>query len=290
MQQGICNRLSIMMKKLLFTLSAMYGLAACSPELATPTAASHTTTASAASVPALPVYTVATDATYPPFEFYDDKGNIIGLDVDLLNAIAEDQGFQVRYYHYGWKGIFGQLKDSADIIASAVAITEESKKAADLSDEYYRSPYMAVSLMPDALKKWKQHKISASHNEDTIADLQAEYKIAGHNILPADTIYLSLTNLLKKQADITVADATVLQYYINSATFTGYEFHTQPLPSANPETDKLVFAVAKGNEELLEKINTGLKHIRENGKLDEILQRWRQHLPPTEQAMLKTPV
>ena len=272
------------MKKLFLMLFAACGLSACSPQPVSTAPKQSTASAASAAVSDLPVYTVATDATYPPFEFYDNQGNIIGLDIDLLNAIAEDQGFQVRYYHHGWEGIFGQLKDSADIIASAIAITEESKNAADLSNEYYRSPYMVVSLSPDALKQWKQQKISAAYNEDTIDDLQAEYKVASQNILPADTIYLSLTNLLKKQADIAVADATVLQYYIHSTTFAGYEFHTRPLPSADPETDKLVFAVAKGNTELLDKINTGLANVQKSGKLDEILYRWRQQAP-VEQAI-----
>lgn len=271
------------MKKLFLMLFVACGLAACSP-------AAEQSTASAASTSSLPVYTVATDATYPPFEFYDGQGNLIGLDIDLLNAIAQDQGFQVRYYHHKWNGIFGQLKGNADIIASAIAVTEESKNAADLSDEYYRSPYMVVSLLPDALKQWKQQKISAAHNEDTIDDLKTEYQVAGQNILPADTVYLSLTNLLKKRADVAVADATVVQYYINGATFANYQFHTQPLHSANPETEKLVFAVAKGNTELLAKINAGLANMRKNGKLDEILRRWRQNQRPAEQAMLQAPI
>ncbi|UOP04974.1 transporter substrate-binding domain-containing protein [Conchiformibius kuhniae] len=263
-----------MNKMILPLLAGALYLAACAPPQ--PVAEAAPDASSAASEAALPVYTVATDATYPPFEFYDRQGNIIGLDIDLLNAVAERQGFKLRYYHHQWDGMFDQLKDKADIIASAVAITEESKQAAGLSNHYYNSPYMAVALNADTLKNWKQHTVSAARNEDTIEDLQQEYGVAERNIVPADTVYLSLTNLVKEKADVVVGDATVLEYYIHSPTFQAYRFHTKTLPSEHEETDRLAFAVAKGNDELLEKINQGLAQVRESGQLDDILHRWRQ--------------
>lgn len=223
-----------------------------------------------------PLYTVATDATYPPFEFYQ-RGKLIGLDIDLLNAIAENQGFRVQYYHHRWDGMFDQLNGKADIIASAVAITEESKQAATLSHEYYRTPYLAATLEARYLKGWQHHKIAAARNEDTIDDLQEEYGVREQNIVPADTVYLSLTDLAKGNAEVTVGDATVLQYYINSPTFRNYRFHTKILPSADPETDKLVFAVAKGNTALRDQINAGLAQLKRDGTLNKILHKWRQY-------------
>lgn len=258
-------------------LSALLLCAACQPE-------TRQTAAPAASAAAdIPVYHVATDATYPPFEFTDHRGDIIGLDIDLLNAIAEDQGFKVEYYHHPWEGMFGQLASDADILASAIAITEESKREADLSSSYHQTPYRAVSLKSAHLDDWQLHSISAGKNEDTIDDLKEEYGVAAKRIREADTVYLALTDVVKKEAELTVGDAAVLKYYMDSPTFRNYHFETKILPSADPETDKLVFAVKKGNRALLEKINAGLANLKKSGRLNIILKHWRQN-PVTEKT------
>lgn len=225
------------------------------------------------------VYRVATDATYPPFEFTDERGEIMGLDIDLLNAIAKQQGFQVEYYHHGWDGMFDELKNGkADILASAIAITDEAKEGADLSQSYFASPYAVVSLHSSDLKnnQWQKKKIAVAVNDDTEEDLIDEYGIAENQFHVTDTLYLSLTDVVKGKAQVAVGDATVMRYRITSPTFVDakVKFAVQNLVSADPETDKLVFAVAKGNKELLGKINTGLSELKKTGELDRILKKW----------------
>lgn len=229
-----------------------------------------------------PVYRVATDATYPPFEFTNEQGDIIGLDIDLLNAIAKKQGFRVEYYHHGWDSLFNELKSNqADILASAIAITDEAKKDADLSSSYFASPYAVVALKPDNLQnnKWQKQTIAVGANEDTQDDLIAEYGISKDKFHRAETLYLGITNVLNGHADVVVGDATVMRYHINSPTFKEKHIHftLQDLVSADPETDKLVFAVKKGNTELLAKIDAGLTELKQSGELDKILHKWLTH-------------
>ncbi|MDO5356905.1 MAG: transporter substrate-binding domain-containing protein [Conchiformibius sp.] len=227
------------------------------------------------------VYRVATDATYPPFEFRNHRGEIIGMDIDLLDAIAADQGFKVEYYHHDWEGMFSQLTGKqADILASAVAVNDESREHADLSEHYYRSPYRVVSLKKENLDKlaWTKKQIAVAANDDTAEDMRERYPIAAGQIHASESLYLSLTALVKGEADSAVGDSTVMQYYMNSPTFKdhGYHFVSDTLPSATPESANLVFAVQKGNTELLSKINAGLRKLKQNGKYDEIMQKWRQ--------------
>ncbi|MDT8299731.1 MAG: transporter substrate-binding domain-containing protein, partial [Spirochaetaceae bacterium] len=72
------------------------------------------------------VYVFASDATWPPMEFVDENGDIVGFDMDLLDAVAKAAGFQYEVQNTGWDGIFAGLANgSYDAIISSVTITEE---------------------------------------------------------------------------------------------------------------------------------------------------------------------
>src|SRR6478735_7713899 len=71
---------------------------------------------------------VASEASFPPMEFIDDKEQIVGFDIDVISAAALAAGINVEIRNVAWDGIFGALKDGqADVIASSVTITEERK-------------------------------------------------------------------------------------------------------------------------------------------------------------------
>ena len=53
--------------------------------------------------------TVATDATWPPMEMVDMNKNIVGFDIDFMNAVAKEAEFKVEYKNTAWDGIFGGL-------------------------------------------------------------------------------------------------------------------------------------------------------------------------------------
>jgi len=74
-------------------------------------------------------YVVGTDASYAPFEFQTDKGEIVGFDVEVLTAVAAKGGFKVKFVNTPWEGIFATLdQGDRDILASSITITDERKK------------------------------------------------------------------------------------------------------------------------------------------------------------------
>lgn len=88
-----------------------------------------------------PSYVVATDAPFAPFDVVDEStGEVTGFDMDLLNAIAADQGFKVEYKVYAFDGIISGLSTGSsdfDFAASAISITEERAQTILFSDPYY---------------------------------------------------------------------------------------------------------------------------------------------------------
>ena len=111
-------------------------LAACGkkepPPAPTPAAAAP----AAAPAPAK-VYVVGTDAAYAPFESQNEKGEIVGLTIDVVNAAAKKAGIEVKFVNTPWEGIFNALaQGDRDMIASSVTITDERKQTMDRSEEH----------------------------------------------------------------------------------------------------------------------------------------------------------
>ena len=81
---------------------------------------------------------VGSDTTSPPMESIDPAtGQVVGFDVDVVNAVCAKINCQAEFVTTGWDGIFAALdQGSFDLVASGVSITEERKKAMDFSDPY----------------------------------------------------------------------------------------------------------------------------------------------------------
>ncbi|MBC7223496.1 MAG: transporter substrate-binding domain-containing protein, partial [Anaerolineae bacterium] len=56
-------------------------------------------------MPEVKKFVIATDASFPPMEMVDENKNMVGFDIDLMNAIAEEMGFEVEFKNVAWDGI-----------------------------------------------------------------------------------------------------------------------------------------------------------------------------------------
>ena len=95
----------------------------------------------------LGVVTVGLNAEYPPFEYVDENGEIVGFDPDLMNAIAERAGFEIEWVNTRWDGIFVALASGEfDAVSSAATITEEREEIVDFSNPYFNAGQMIAVL------------------------------------------------------------------------------------------------------------------------------------------------
>lgn len=248
-------------------------LAACSQPTSSPETSQNASNVSGAD---LPVYRVVTDATYPPFESIDNKGHVVGLDVDLMNAIAENQGFRVEYRVQVWEGMFDELKnDKADIIASAISISDNEENIALLSQPYLKSHDCVAANNQKKLATWAKGSVAAARNEFLHEDLIDTFSMHKDQIQLFDTPFLGLKEVAANRVDASVADCTVMTYYAHSPTFQDFQFHMKELPTDSDDGITLVFGVNPNNPELLQKINQGLANVKQSGQYDQILQKWR---------------
>jgi len=132
-------------KWLLLAFALSLVVAACGDdegETTTTTAAETTTTTEASGLELIEpgVLTIGADVPYEPFEAFDDAGNVIGFDADLMNEIAMRLGLEPRWVDTDFDTIFTQLaQGNFDVVASSVTYTEERAAMVGFSDGYYNT-------------------------------------------------------------------------------------------------------------------------------------------------------
>ncbi len=251
-------------------LAAGLLMAACGKKEEAPAPAAP----AAAPPPAVKTYTVGTDAAYAPFESQDEKGEIVGFDIDVVRAIAEKAGFQVRFVNTPWEGIFNALaQGDRDLLVSAITITDERRQTMDFSDPYFDAAQLIAVPADSAVARFDELKtLKVGVQTGTTGD-EAVTNLLGKNstaIKRFESTPLALQELQAGGVDAVVADNGVVEHYI--ANNPGGRFKTVSDPTFVPE--QYGIAVRKGNAELLEAINRGLAAIKADGSYEQIRQRW----------------
>lgn len=230
--------------------------------------------ASAASVAAAPppakVYVVGTDAAYAPFESQNEKGEIVGLTIDVVNAAAAKAGIQVKFVNTPWEGIFNSLaQGDRDMLASSITITDERKQTMDFTNPYFDA-YQLIAVKEsskvakfDDLKKLKVGVQTGTTGDEAVTKLLGKNSTA---IKRFESTPLALKELEAGGVDAVVADNGVVVNYVTNNP--GAKFKTVSDKAFVPE--QYGFAVKKGNTELLEKLNKGLADIKADGTYDQI--------------------
>lgn len=242
-------------------------LAACGKkeEPPAPTAAAP----AAAPAPAK-VYVVGTDAAYAPFESQNEKGEIVGFDIDVVSAVAKKAGIEVKFVNTPWEGIFNALgQGDRDAVVSAVTITDERKGTMDFTEPYFDAQQLiAVKENSKVAKFADLKKLKVGVQTGTTGD-EAVTKLLGKTstaIKRFESTPLALKELESGGVDAVVADNGVVIHYV--ANNPGGKFKTVADKEFVPE--QYGIAVKKGNTELLGKLNQGLAAIKADGSYNAI--------------------
>lgn len=217
--------------------------------------------------------TIAMSADWPPMEFVNEKKEITGFDVDLINAIAREGGFQVKIVNAAWDGLFaGIASGEYDVIISSVTITDERRKSMDFSEPYLNAGQILVVLKDTegvtVLKDLAGKEVGAqigTTGEFAIDDVKDVKKRT------YDDIGLAIADLANKQITAVVTDTpTAANYVLENPQYKG-----RLKMVGKPFTEEYFgIAVKKGNTEVLEMINKGLRAVRESGELKKLEEKW----------------
>ncbi len=220
-------------------------------------------------------YVIATDKGFSPFEFQDKKGNIVGIDMDILAAIAEDQGFTYDLQYIGWDAAIAACQaGQADGMIAGASITEERKASGwTFSDGYYDATQgMAVasgsSITGFADMKGKKVAVKNGTMSNQYAEsIKGKY---GFEVVTFPTSPDMYQAVMGGQVDACLDDTPILKYNIKIG-----ELDMKFVDGTENEPAQYGFAIFDSEkQDLIDKFNEGLKNIKANGKYDEIIAKY----------------
>jgi glutamine transport system substrate-binding protein len=162
---------------------------------------------------------VVTDASYAPFE-YMDKGQITGFDVDFINAVAKEAGYNVNVENVGWDPLFVEIKGkTADFGLSAITINDDRKQTYDFSTPYFLSKNEILVPKNSDIKSAAdlKGKVVAVQNGTTGQDaVEAIIGKNNSNLKKFKNNNLAIMELKSHGAAAVVADNTVVEQYVKN--------------------------------------------------------------------------
>ncbi len=214
--------------------------------------------------------TFAMEPSYPPFELTNEKGEIIGFDVDVANAICKEIQATCHFKSQAFDALIPSLKAKRfDAAISAIDITEARAKQVSFSDPYYDSSASFIGMKGKADlaaaknvgvqngTTYQQYVVAEAkqYTPKSYASLQdaiLDLKNGRIDVIFGDTAVLA--DMLTKQADLAfVGDKVDNKKYFGNG---------------------LGIAVNKGSKELLADLNKGLAAIKANGEYQKIYDKW----------------
>ena len=216
------------------------------------------------------VLKVATSPDFSPFEFMDEKGKIVGFDIDLMNAIGKKMGREVKVENISWDGLIPALQaGNVDVVIAGMSITPEREKAVLFSSVYYDSGIGILVKSGSGFKgieDLKGKKIAVQMG--TISQDIAE-KIEGATVQKLSVSTDTFLELKNGNVDAVISHVPVIKYYLKTNKVTGYEIVGPML-----EATKDAIAVKKGNEALQGEINKAMAELKASGEYDTIYEKW----------------
>lgn len=228
--------------------------------------------ASAKAKPLKKNYTIVSDSSFAPFEFQNDKGKYVGIDMELLKAIAEEQGFTITIQNPGFDAALNAVQaGQADAVIAGMSITDDRKKIFDFSDPYYTSNILLAIKKGSSIASYEDLKgktVGAKNGTASYAFFEDNQKKYGYKLKPFDEASSMYDSLNSGSIDALMDDEAVLRYAIQQ----GRDFDT---PLAGEKSGEYGFAVKKGsNPELIDMFNNGLASLVKSGQYDEILNKY----------------
>ncbi|MFP4976215.1 transporter substrate-binding domain-containing protein [Paenibacillus sp. CN-4] len=214
--------------------------------------------------------TLGTSADFPPYEFHkmiDGKDTIVGFDIDIAKDIAADMGAELVIKDLPFDSLLNELSSGrVDMVISGLSPTEERRKAVDLSDIYYKAEQAVVVREADKDKFATMESLEGVKIGVQTGSIQEEIAkgIPNAQLTSLGKISDIVLQLQSNRVDASIIEGPVAKSFVKNVKGLVITDAKPPV-----EDDGYVIGVKKGNTELLEQINTTLKRLGSEGKIDE---------------------
>ena len=217
-------------------------------------------------------YTIASDSSFAPFVFQNDSNQYTGIDMDLIKAIAEDQGFTLEISNPGFDAAINAVQSGqADGMIAGMSVTEARKETFNFSEPYYTANSILAVTESSTISSYEDLKgktvgvKNGTSSQTFLVENQSKYGYKIKTFSDGSSMYDSLNS---GSVAAIMDDEPVVKYAINQ----GKKMKT---PIEGTPSGEVAFAVKAGtNPELIEMFNNGLANLKANGKYQEILDKY----------------
>lgn len=215
---------------------------------------------------------IGLEATYPPFNYQDESGELVGFEVDVAKAIADRIGVNAEFVPTKWDGMLAGLETKRfDIITNQVTITEERQKKYDFTQPYTVSGIQVITREDKQADFNSPADLSGKSVGVGLGSNYEEWLIQNvpeANVSTYDDNATKLQDLLVGRLDAFLNDRLAATYLLENSggriVAAGEPFDKQ----------RMGIALRKNNADLLVALNSALDELRADGTLASISQKW----------------
>lgn len=219
---------------------------------------------------------VGLDDAFAPMGFRDEQGNLVGFDIDLATAVADELGMQVEFKPIDWNAKEMELKaGTIDCVWNGMSITPERQENMALTNKYLNNKIVLMALADSDIdvtsaKEMADLKIGTQVDSSALQMLMANeaYESFKDNISEYETYDTAIMDLKAGRVDVIAVDQVLGEYTNNNL---GGEMKECTYSLGD---DYYVIGFEKSNTELRDKVNDAIKALIDNGKAAEISSKW----------------
>ena len=217
-------------------------------------------------------YKISSDSSFAPFVFQNDQSKYTGIDMELIKAIAKDQGFTLEISNPGFDAAVSDVQNgNADGMIAGMTVTDARKATFDFSDPYYTTnSILAVqeSSKVSSYQDLKGKTVGVKNGTASQTFLEENKSKYGYKIKTFSDGASMYDSLNSGSVAAIMDDEPVIKYAIKQ----GRKFKT---PIEGTPSGQIAFAVQKdSNPELIEMFNNGLANLKESGEYQKILDKY----------------
>lgn len=215
---------------------------------------------------------VGSSATYRPFAYENPAKEIVGYDVDIIKAVAQKAGLQIKVVNTPWTGIFAALNNGdVDLVISGVTINDKRKQSYDFTMPYFEARQLIAVHKDSTAKSLKDLAgkkvgvVTGSTGDDAVS---REFGKTNPDIRRFESTPVVISELVNSGVDAAIGDNGVIAFRVQE--------HKQLKTVNDPSFPKEYFGIVvkQGNKALLDKLNSGLSAIKADGSYAQIYKKW----------------
>lgn len=221
---------------------------------------------------------VGSSATYRPFAYETPTKEIVGYDIDIIRAVAQKAGLQIKIVNTPWTGIFAALNNGdVDLVISGVTINDKRKQSYDFTAPYFEARQLIAVNKDSTVKNLKDlsGKKVAVVTGSTADDIASrEFGKTNPDIRRFESTPVIISELANGGVDAAIGDNGVIAFRTQE--------HKQLKTVSDASFPKEYFGIVvkQGNKALLDKLNKGLATAKTDGTYAQIYKKWFQTEAP----------